>query len=116
MDDEVLQFKNDGYLVKRGVIDQDYCKTARERLWDDAPPSLSEDDPESWVGPFTHISTHNDVFNVLLIGKPIQSQMRLDETTMGLFAEFLPSGIKRFRSKIQPDRSGPDGIHPELGN
>jgi len=51
-DDEVLQFKNDGYLVKRGVIDQDYCKTARERLWDDAPPSLSEDDPESWIGPF----------------------------------------------------------------
>lgn len=51
-DDEVLQFKNDGYLVKRGVIDQGYCKTARERLWDGAPSSMSEDDPESWVGPF----------------------------------------------------------------
>ena len=51
-DKEVAQFKRDGYLVKRGVIDSDYCATARERLWDEPPPSLKKDDPESWIGPF----------------------------------------------------------------
>ena len=48
-DKEVAQFKRDGYLVKRGVIDSDYCATARERLWDEPPPSLKKDDPESWI-------------------------------------------------------------------
>ena len=36
---EITQFKKEGYLVKRGIIDQDYCARARERLWDDPAPS-----------------------------------------------------------------------------
>ena len=51
-DDELARFKNEGYLVKRGIIDHDYCAKARERLWDDPAPSMSKDDPESWIGPF----------------------------------------------------------------
>lgn len=51
-DDEIRQFKRDGYLVKRGIIDDTYCATARERLWDDPAPSMRKDDPASWVGPF----------------------------------------------------------------
>ncbi len=50
-DDEILQFKRDGYLVKRGIIDKSYCATACDRLWDDPPPSLSKDDPKTWIGP-----------------------------------------------------------------
>lgn len=50
-DDEIIQFKRDGYLVNRGIIDQKYCARARERLWDDPPPSMSKDDPGSWIGP-----------------------------------------------------------------
>ena len=50
-DDELRQFKREGYLVKRGIIDQEYCARARERLWDDPPPSMVKTDPNSWVGP-----------------------------------------------------------------
>jgi hypothetical protein len=50
-DAEVSQFKHDGFLAKRGIIEQNYCATARERLWDDPPPSLRKDDPNSWIGP-----------------------------------------------------------------
>ena len=50
-DHEILQFKRNGYLVKRGIVDKEYCATACERLWDDPPPSLSKDDPDSWIGP-----------------------------------------------------------------
>lgn len=50
-DDEIRKFKREGYLIKRGAIDQDFCARARERLWDDPPPSIKKDDPESWIGP-----------------------------------------------------------------
>ena len=50
-DDELRQFKREGYLVKRGIIDWEYCARARERLWDDPPPSMKKTDPDSWVGP-----------------------------------------------------------------
>jgi hypothetical protein len=62
-DSEVLQFKQDGYLVKRGIVDQDYCATARERLWDDPAPSMTEDDPESWIGPFKEDEESEDPKN-----------------------------------------------------
>ena len=50
-EDEVRFFKREGYLVKKGALDPELCARARERLWDDPPPSLKKDDPDSWVGP-----------------------------------------------------------------
>lgn len=49
--DEIRQFKQDGYLIKRSVIDKAYCDRACDRLWDDPPPSLHKEDPATWVGP-----------------------------------------------------------------
>ena len=50
-EDEIRFFKREGYLVKKGALDPELCARARERLWDDPPPSLKKDDPDSWVGP-----------------------------------------------------------------
>ncbi|MBS10854.1 MAG: hypothetical protein CME19_04540 [Gemmatimonadetes bacterium] len=60
---EITQFKKEGYLVKRGIIDQDYCARARERLWDDPAPSMKQDDPDSWVGPFKQDEESEDPQN-----------------------------------------------------
>ena len=48
---DIQFFKREGYLIKRGILDPDLCARARERLWDDPPPSLKKDDPETWIGP-----------------------------------------------------------------
>lgn len=50
-EDELCFFKREGYLVKKGVLDPELCARARERLWDDPPPSMKQDDPSTWVGP-----------------------------------------------------------------
>lgn len=44
-------FKINGYLIKRRVMDPVLMARARQRLWDDPPPSLRPDEPRSWVGP-----------------------------------------------------------------
>ena len=50
-EDEIRFFKTNGYLIKRGVMDPELCARARERLWDDPPPSMKKNDPDTWVGP-----------------------------------------------------------------
>ena len=43
-------FKDNGYLIRRKVLDPDLMARARDRLWDGAPPDIDRDDPESWIG------------------------------------------------------------------
>ena len=62
-DAEISQFKREGYLIKRRIIDQDYCATARERLWDEPAPSMKKEEPESWVGPFKSEEESDDLQN-----------------------------------------------------
>ena len=50
-EEEIRFFKREGYLIKKGVLDPKLCARARNRLWDDPPPSLNKDDPDTWVGP-----------------------------------------------------------------
>jgi hypothetical protein len=49
---EIAFFAENGYLIKRAVLDPDLMAQARDRLWADAPPELKRDDPATWVGAF----------------------------------------------------------------
>ena len=40
---EILFFKEEGYLVKRDVLDPELMAYARERLWEAAPSQLKRD-------------------------------------------------------------------------
>jgi hypothetical protein len=50
-DDELRFFKRQGYLILRDVMDPHLMARARDRLWDNPPPSVRRDEPESWIGP-----------------------------------------------------------------
>ena len=63
-EDDIRFFKREGYLIKRGVMDPVKCARARERLWDDPPPSMRKDDPESWVGPIKPEEESDDRLNL----------------------------------------------------
>ena len=60
--EELRFFKREGYLIKRQVMDPALMARARERLWDDPPPSLRRDDPRTWVGPLPE-SEHSTEFD-----------------------------------------------------
>ena len=49
--DQLRFFKENGYLIVRGVLDPDLMERARTRLWEYAPPGRSRDEPATWVGP-----------------------------------------------------------------
>jgi hypothetical protein len=51
--EDVQFFKDNGYLVKRGVLKPDLTERARNHLWENAPPQLDRHNPDTWVGPFT---------------------------------------------------------------
>ncbi|MEZ4869870.1 MAG: phytanoyl-CoA dioxygenase family protein [Caldilineaceae bacterium] len=55
-DEEIAFFKENGYLIKRGILDPALMAQARESMWRGAPTQLKEDDPESWIGPFVEKS------------------------------------------------------------
>jgi hypothetical protein len=48
---EIRFFKKKGYLIKRRVMDENLMARARERLWENAPPEVDCNDPDTWVGP-----------------------------------------------------------------
>ncbi len=50
--EEIVFFKEQGYLIMRGMLDPNLLAQAREALWAGAPTELKRDDPNSWVGPF----------------------------------------------------------------
>ena len=57
---DIAFFKREGYLIKRGVLDPELTAMARDRLWDDPPPSLKRDDPDTWVGPVVEEEESDD--------------------------------------------------------
>ena len=54
--DEIIFFKKNGYLIKRRVMDEKLMVRARERLWENAPPEVDCNDPDTWVGPIKRYS------------------------------------------------------------
>jgi Phytanoyl-CoA dioxygenase (PhyH) len=50
--EEVTFFKENGYLIKRGILDRALMERARETMWGGAPAQLQRDNPTTWVGPF----------------------------------------------------------------
>eukprot|EP01051_Picozoa_sp_SAG22_P013457 SAG22_NODE_1509_length_4263_cov_194.143612_2_plen_180_part_00 len=51
-EDEMLFFKREGYLVKRGALPLALCAKARDLLWsENTSQILRRDDASSWVGP-----------------------------------------------------------------
>ena len=59
-EEEIRFFRDQGYLIKRNVLNQDLMEKARESLWDDAPEELNRDDPKTWIGPFKETSDDRD--------------------------------------------------------
>ena len=49
--EELKFFKEEGYLIKRKVMDENLMAQARERLWENKPTEVERDDPNTWVGP-----------------------------------------------------------------
>lgn len=54
--DEIAFFKENGYLIKRNILDPTLMAQARACMWAGAPAQLQMDNPASWVGPFTEKS------------------------------------------------------------
>ncbi len=63
-DSQVRSFKREGFLVVRNVLDSELMARARKRMWDGAPSSLKEEDPTSWIGPFSPSEESTDKENV----------------------------------------------------
>lgn len=50
--EEIIFFAENGYLIKRSVLNPDLMAQARECWWAAAPPELNRNDPDTWVGAF----------------------------------------------------------------
>ena len=49
---EISFFKRQGYLIKKGVLDPELMRRARQRKWVGAPDRMKADDPTTWIGPW----------------------------------------------------------------
>lgn len=54
--EEITFFKENGYLIKRGILDPGLMAQARACMWAGAPAQLKRHDPDSWTGPFAEKS------------------------------------------------------------
>jgi len=59
-EDEIEFFRENGYLIKRGLLDPELMARARESLWENPPGQLDRDDPATWIGPFRETSDDRD--------------------------------------------------------
>ena len=50
-DQEIQFFKEEGYLIKKKIMDPNLVSLARERFWDHASDKLDAKDPNTWIGP-----------------------------------------------------------------
>jgi hypothetical protein len=66
--EEIRFFKREGYLVKRGVLDQELMARARERKWVGAPERMKRNDPTTWFGPFRPDEEHGEEADNCRIG------------------------------------------------
>ncbi len=49
---ELRFFRDNGFVVKRNVLDVKLVAKAVDVFWENAPPSMERDNPETWYGPF----------------------------------------------------------------
>eukprot|EP01052_Picozoa_sp_SAG31_P006235 SAG31_NODE_284_length_18497_cov_11.811773_21_plen_79_part_01 len=50
-EEDIANFVESGFLVKRGVLSRDLCARACDRLWEGNTSSkLRRDDPQTWLG------------------------------------------------------------------
>ena len=50
--DQIEQFRRDGFLVLPGVLDPELCRRARDGMWEDIGehlPRMKRDDPTTWT-------------------------------------------------------------------
>jgi hypothetical protein len=58
---EMIFFKREGYLIKRGAMPSELCTVARDRLWKESGSAvLRREDPASWVGPLPEVDLSAD--------------------------------------------------------
>ena len=51
-EDQIAEFKRDGFLVLPGVLDTDLCRQARDQMWEvvaEHRPGMKRDDSASWT-------------------------------------------------------------------
>ena len=59
--EEIEFFKEQGYLIKRGVLDPTLMAKARASMWEAAPSvGLDPNDPDTWIGPVEESSDDRD--------------------------------------------------------
>ena len=60
--EQIAFFKDNGYLLLRGILDSERCAQARDRLWSALPAecAMKRDDPATHVGPFSAADTNLD--------------------------------------------------------
>ena len=49
--EEIRFFRDEGYVIKRKVMDEQLVAQTRERLWENPPPGIDRNDPNTWRGP-----------------------------------------------------------------
>ena len=54
--EDLRRFRDEGYVIKRGVMNEALMTEARDRLWEFAPPELHRHIPSSWVAPINPYS------------------------------------------------------------
>lgn len=64
--EQIAFFKENGYLILKGILDKDLCAKARDRLWASLPEGsqLKRDDPATHVGPFEGEDVQADPIHV----------------------------------------------------
>lgn len=58
--EDILFFKENGYLIKKSVLNPELMEKARNRMWNNLPPPLERDKPETWIGPFAEPGGDSD--------------------------------------------------------
>ena len=61
--EDIEFFKNEGYLIKRNVLNPELMERARTRLWKGAPDGRRREDPDTWIGPFKPEEENEDNSN-----------------------------------------------------
>ena len=49
--EELRFFRDEGYVIKRKVMDEELMAQARERIWQNLPPGIDRDDSSTWRAP-----------------------------------------------------------------
>ncbi len=63
-DKDINFFTDNGYLVKRNLLDKRLIERARECLWDGAPKGRNKYDQSTWTGPFLKHEESSDGANI----------------------------------------------------